>query len=126
MDRLEPAFRIAPLARSLPPAEPTCDIVVIRPLRDPSISKDSEEARSAFSAKVWQIFAAVYQDGAHVQLAYTTDGNLSADTDGPSVVEYLRCSGWEWTPVRPVLLLFSHKLISTFRIPTMLMLILCA
>lgn len=99
VDRLEPAFRIAPLVRCLPSDGPTCDLVVLRPLKDPSISEDSPDARYAFVAKVWQVLTGAYQDGSHIQLAYAVDGEVSADIDGPSVIEYFRCGGWEWMPV---------------------------
>ena len=98
VDRLEPAFRISPLARSIPPAEPVYEVVIVRPLRDPSISGDTEEARAAFVAKLWQVIGAAYSDGAHVDLRYAADGQITADGDGPLVVEYLRCSGYEWIP----------------------------
>ena len=98
VDRLEPAFRISPLAGSIPPPEPVYEVVIVRPLRDPSISGDTEEGRAAFVAKLWQVVGAAYNDGAHVDLRYAADGKITPDGDGPLVVEYLRCSGYEWIP----------------------------
>ena len=100
VDRLEPAFRIAPLIRSIPPDGPTCDIVIIRPLRDPTISEDTPEARFTFVPKTWQVLTAAYQNGSHTGLGYAKDGQLTTDPGGTAVVEYIRCSAWEWTPVR--------------------------
>jgi len=98
VDRLEPAFRIAPLVRAIPPDGPVCDIVILRPLRDPSLSTDTPEAREAFVAKTWKVLTDAYQDGAHVDLAYTDTGEITSDAQGPSVIEYYRCGGWEWAP----------------------------
>ncbi|KAF9532441.1 ATP-NAD kinase-like domain-containing protein [Crepidotus variabilis] len=98
VDRLEPAFRIAPLMRSIPPTGPSCDVVIVRPLRDPSITSDTPEARAAFQAKTWKILTEAYQDGAHVRLKYNHSGELSEDGEGITAVEYLRCGGWEWIP----------------------------
>lgn len=41
VDRLEPAFRITPLAKDITPSEATCDIVVIRPFEDPTVEMDT-------------------------------------------------------------------------------------
>jgi hypothetical protein len=98
VDRLEPAFRITPLARTLPPSSPSCDIVVIRPLQSPSIVKDSLKARASFVETIWTVLGAAYQDGLHVQMKYNNDGQVVTEGDGPSVVEYIRCGGWEWIP----------------------------
>jgi len=100
VDRLEPAFRIAPLVRSIPPEAPACDIVIVRPLRDPSVSDNTVEARTAYVPKTWKILMSAYQDGAHIDLFYNETGELSSDAGGVTAVEYFRCSGWEWAPVR--------------------------
>jgi Diacylglycerol kinase catalytic domain len=84
VDRLEPTFTIAPLARTIPPPPATCDLVIIRPLRDPSIPEDTPQARDAFVPTLYNVLGAAYQDGAHVNLP---------------IVEYIRCGGWEWIPV---------------------------
>ena len=93
VDRLEPTFTIAPLARTIPPPPASCDLVIIRPLQ--SIPEDTPQARDAFVPTLYNVLGAAYQDGAHVNL--------------PSV-EYIRCGGWEWIPVC-LFLLFS---LSTF------------
>lgn len=100
VDRLEPAFRITPLARTLPPSSPSCDIVIIRPLQSPSIAEDSLRARASFVETIWTVLGAAYQNGLHVQMKYNNDGQVVTEGDGPSVVEYIRCGGWEWIPVR--------------------------
>jgi len=34
----------------------------------------------------------------HIDLRYNKDGQLVTQGDGPAVVEYIRCGGWEWIP----------------------------
>ena len=108
VDRLEPAFRITPLIRSLPPSAPSCDIVILRPLQSPSILQDSLEARASFVDNLWKVLGAAYQDGSHLKMKYNNDGQVVTEGDGPPVVEYIRCGGWEWIPVS---LQFSYLLI---------------
>ncbi|KAI0792939.1 ATP-NAD kinase-like domain-containing protein [Abortiporus biennis] len=100
VDRLEPAFRITPLFTSLVPHRQSLDIVIVRPLRDPSISGISEEAKGNFAAKSVQVLAqGAYQDGAHIRMRYNEDGSIDTTSDeGSTVVEYYRCGGWEWVP----------------------------
>ncbi|KAG5634343.1 hypothetical protein H0H81_002329 [Sphagnurus paluster] len=98
VDRLEPAFRITPLARAIPPVEASCDVILLRPLRDPSLSWDNADARQAFVAKLWAVLGAAYQDGTHIDLRYNNDGEIVTGGKGPTVVEYIRCGGWEWIP----------------------------
>ncbi|KAF5386969.1 hypothetical protein D9615_001772 [Tricholomella constricta] len=98
VDRLEPAFRITPLARTIPPTEASCEVVLLRPLRDPSVSRDNLEARMAFVPKLWAVLGAAYKDGAHINLRYDTGGEITTGGEGPTVVEYIRCGGWEWIP----------------------------
>ncbi len=99
VDRLEPAFRITPLARELPTKGPSCDVVIIRPFRSESTMMDTLEAREAFIPNLYSVLGGAYQNGAHVNLRYQQDGSISAEGDGPPVVEYIRCGGWEWIPV---------------------------
>ncbi|KAK0483359.1 hypothetical protein IW261DRAFT_1417272 [Armillaria novae-zelandiae] len=98
VDRLEPAFRITPLARELPTKGPSCDIVIIRPFRSETSMMDTPEAREAFVPNLYSVLGGAYQNGAHVNLRYHKDGSISAEGDGHPVVEYLRCGGWEWIP----------------------------
>ncbi|KAH9001675.1 ATP-NAD kinase-like domain-containing protein [Lactarius akahatsu] len=98
VDRLEQHFRIAPLQRSLPPPHgtQTMDVLVIRPLRDPSLEgKDGEAEREVFKDRIWGALGGAYQDGAHVHARYA---NPDGKKDGPVVVEYFRVGGWEWIP----------------------------
>ncbi|KAK0459458.1 ATP-NAD kinase-like domain-containing protein [Desarmillaria tabescens] len=97
VDRLEPAFRITPLARELPSKGPSCDIVIIRPFRGGTMM-DTSEAREAFIPTLFSVLGGVYQNGAHVSLRYHKGGTISAEGDGSLVVEYIRCGGWEWIP----------------------------
>jgi hypothetical protein len=99
VDRLEPLFRITPLQRTLPPPPDahTMDVLVVRPLLDKSLEgKDDEEKREKFKERLWAMFRAAYQDGAHIKLQYDSpDGK----TKGMPVVEYFRAGGWQWIPV---------------------------
>ncbi|KAH9174251.1 hypothetical protein EDB89DRAFT_1954009 [Lactarius sanguifluus] len=98
VDRLEQHFRIAPLQRSLPPPHgtQTMDVLIIRPLRDPSLEgKDGEAEREGFKDRIWGALGGAYQDGAHVHARYA---NPDGKKDGPVVVEYFRVGGWEWIP----------------------------
>jgi len=98
VDRLEPSFRITPLARAIPSVEASCEIVIIRPLRDPVTTWDNPTAREAFVPKLWAALTAAYREGAHVDLRYDDKGEIVTTGDGPTVVEYIRCGGWEWIP----------------------------
>lgn len=99
VDRLEPQFQITPLINAQPPTGASCDVVIIRPLRDPSISHDNHEARELFAAKMWTVLGGAYEEGRHVNFRYNSNGEIGVDGDGPTVVEYIRCGGWEWIPV---------------------------
>lgn len=112
VDRLEPAFRITPLASSIPPNDVSCELLVVRPLRDPTSSWDNPQARAAFVPKLWAVMKGAYADGNHINLRYNGESELSAEGVGPLVVEYIRCGGWEWLPlVSLILLLCSGNLI---------------
>jgi hypothetical protein len=100
VDRLEPDFRITSLARTLPSKGATHDVVVVRPLRDPSlVGKGDAEARMHFAHKIWQAMGGAYADGVHVNLRYDEKGEVGSEGNGPLLVEYVRCGGWEWIPV---------------------------
>lgn len=98
VDRLEPAFRITPLASEIPPTAAMCDVVIVRPMRDPSVLSDDAETRAAFVPKLWAILGAAYKNGRLVDLRYNDDGEIVTEGDGPPVVEYVRAGGWEWVP----------------------------
>lgn len=98
VDRLEQQFRITPLQRSLPPPHgaQTMDVLVVRPLRDPSLEgKDGEAEREKFKERVWSAIGGAYQDGAHIHARYDS---LDGQAEGTPVVEYFRVGGWEWIP----------------------------
>ncbi|KAI0956940.1 hypothetical protein AcW1_005497 [Taiwanofungus camphoratus] len=109
-DRLEPAFRIAPHARSGDTAGEgegaALHLVVVRPRRDPALAADADtdDARAAFAHKTAAVLRAAYADGAHVRMRYARDGTLlhggdgDGDDEGAAVVEYFRVGGWEWKP----------------------------
>lgn len=98
-DRLEPAFMISPLASRIPPTEAVCDLVVVRPFRSPTVSVDTPETRAVFVPTLWKVLGAAYHNGSHIDLKYDDNGEVTSEGDGPSVVEYIRCGGWEWIPV---------------------------
>lgn len=98
VDRLEPAFVITPLAQGIPPG--TCDVVIVRPLRDPSLNVNGEEERKKFVDKIWSVMGGAYQGGKHIGLRYGSGGEIVGEVgEGEYVVEYVRCGGWRWTPV---------------------------
>jgi len=98
VDRLEPEFRINPIITKLPPTETSMDVLMIRPHRDPTFVTDTPQAREKFAEKVVAVLTSAYQDGNHISLRYSEDGNLTRDGHGSTVVEYFRCGGWEWIP----------------------------
>lgn len=99
VDRLEPSFCITPLHSAIPPTTASCDIVMVRPLRDPSLNWDSEEARLVFVQKATAVLQGAYKQGSHVDMRYGKDGEVELEGVGPTVVEYIRCGGWDWIPV---------------------------
>jgi len=96
VDRLEPTFIISPLFSQKPPTTGEIDLVVVRPLRQPSLRSDTQEARKAFAPVLINVLQSAYLEGSHISLKYEPD----SDTDDPYIVEYLRCGGWKWRPVR--------------------------
>ncbi|KAK2467124.1 hypothetical protein APHAL10511_001382 [Amanita phalloides] len=98
VDRLEPTYVIAPSVEQTPDPVGSCKLVVIRPSRDPEFRANDEVGRAAFVAKLWEILTSPYEKGAHIRLRYAEGGMVSADGQGPPVIEYLRCGGWEWYP----------------------------
>ncbi|KAI0747775.1 ATP-NAD kinase-like domain-containing protein [Daedaleopsis nitida] len=101
VDRLEPAFTITPRGKDvLSPVEKSAalDVVIVRPTRDPTHEMDSDAARAAFAEKAGAVLGAAYQNGAHVALRYDANGSIVSEGTGPTVVEYIRCGGWEWEP----------------------------
>ncbi|KAL4262964.1 Lipid Phosphate Formation and Regulation [Pleurotus pulmonarius] len=89
VDRLEVAFRITPLAALLPPPEACLDVVVLRPLRHPDTTSESDECRKEYVNQMWGTMAGAYRGGDHVDIRYST---------GEAAVEYYRCGGWKWIP----------------------------
>ncbi|KAI0646738.1 ATP-NAD kinase-like domain-containing protein [Trametes meyenii] len=100
VDRLEPQFKITPRAKDVleKGTVAALDVIIVRPMRDPSYTVNSEERRQVFAEKAGAVLGAAYQDGAHITLRYAHDGRVVAEGSGPTVVEYLRCGGWEWEP----------------------------
>jgi hypothetical protein len=90
---------ISPLSSRIPPTEAACDLVVVRPFRSPNVSADTPETREAFVPTLWKVLGEAYHQGSHVNLRYNEKGEATTEGDGPSVVEYIRCGGWEWIPV---------------------------
>lgn len=108
VDRLEPAFQIAPLVTAEPRTGALLDIVVVRPYRDASLSGlEAEEERKVFAEKSGEVLRAAYQSGNHINLRYDSTGKVVSEGKGELVVEYFRCGGWEWIPVRPFFLTSS-------------------
>jgi len=91
VDRLEPSFEITPLFSSIPSSFGEMDMVVIRPMRDPTLATGNQADRTAFVPKLVNVLQSAYVQGSHVSLRYD-QGN------GPCIVEYIRCNGWRWIP----------------------------
>lgn len=103
VDRLEPAYRIAPLVTDEPRTGAFLDIVVVRPYRDDSLKGlEAEEERKMFAEKSGKVLYAAYENGDHINLRYDSTGQVVSEGDGELVVEYFRCGGWEWIPVGPL------------------------
>ncbi|KAH0830467.1 ATP-NAD kinase-like domain-containing protein [Lanmaoa asiatica] len=100
VDRLEPEFRINPMISKSPPMDASMDVVMVRPQRDPTFTLDTPQAREKFAEKIVAVLTTAYQDGNHINLHYSENGNITESGDGNTVVECYRCGGWEWIPVR--------------------------
>lgn len=102
VDRLESNFVITPLASKIKPESGTMDIVVIQPLRCPQISEDTPEDRQKFAQILMGSMGAA-RSASHTHIRYPKDSTStespSANAEGPIVVQYYRCAGWEWMPV---------------------------
>ncbi|KAJ1310299.1 hypothetical protein OPQ81_007039 [Rhizoctonia solani] len=101
VDRLESGFIITPLASKIKPDGDTMDIVIIQPLRSPQVSGDTQEERAKFAQTLMGSMGAA-RNATHTRVRYPKDEasneGLSENADGPLVVQYYRCSGWEWVP----------------------------
>lgn len=100
VDRLEPEFRINPTISKNPSLDASMDIAMVRPQRDPTFAEDTPQARVKFAEKIVAILTAAYQDGNHINLCYSENGDITQSGGGNTVVECFRCGGWEWIPVR--------------------------
>jgi len=89
---------ISPLASRISPAEAVCDIVIVRPFRSTAVSTDTPETRAAFVQTLSKVLGAAYRNGSHVNLRYDTTGEVVEQGEGLTVVEYVRCGGWQWIP----------------------------
>ncbi|KIJ17273.1 hypothetical protein PAXINDRAFT_130988 [Paxillus involutus ATCC 200175] len=98
VDRLEPEFRINPMVSKSPALDTSMDVIVVRPQRDPTFGLDVPQARETFAKKAIAVLTAAYQDGNHVNLRYSEDGDITEGGTGKTVVECFRCAGWEWIP----------------------------
>jgi hypothetical protein len=102
VDRLESGFVITHLASKIKPDANVMDIVVIQPLRSPQVSGDTEEERAKFAQILMGSMGAA-RSATHTHVRYPSDKlaneSPSESADGPLVVQYYRCGGWEWVPV---------------------------
>jgi hypothetical protein len=83
---------MAPLFVLSPPTRGEMDLIVIGPLRDPSVETDNPDARVASVRNLTGILQEPYTGGNRTNLSYQ-NGVLSVAGDRPFVVDYLRCSG---------------------------------
>ncbi|CAE6460315.1 unnamed protein product [Rhizoctonia solani] len=102
VDRLESGFVITPIASKIKPEEDVMDIVIIRPLSSPQVSQDTPEERAKFAQILMGSMGAA-RSATHTHVRYPKDEDSgespSESADGPLVVEYYRCGGWEWVPI---------------------------
>ncbi|KAH7340363.1 ATP-NAD kinase-like domain-containing protein [Rhizoctonia solani] len=102
VDRLESGFVITPLASKIKPEIDVMDIVIIRPLSSPQVSQDTPEERTKFAQILMGSMGAA-RNATHTHVRYHKDEasgeSPSEGADGPLVVEYYRCGGWEWVPI---------------------------
>lgn len=117
VSRFETNFLVAPLRSPLSSLKPpnshhdegSIDLVLIRPLRDSVTSALvegglEEKAKKGFVDRVWQVMGGMYDGGKHLDVTYDGD-------QGVEIVEYLRCSGFTWEPVRLLNALVGTSLI---------------
>ncbi|KAG9318359.1 ATP-NAD kinase-like domain-containing protein [Chiua virens] len=107
VDRLEPEFCISPMISKSPSTDTSMDVIILRPHRDPTFTRDTLQAREKFASKTYAVLTTAYQDGNHVNLRYSENGDITESGLGHTVVEYFRCGGWEWIPVGGYLLFFD-------------------
>ncbi|KAH8924617.1 hypothetical protein BT69DRAFT_1332850 [Atractiella rhizophila] len=94
VDRLEPAFVIAPL-RKREEDEGTLDLIVMRPSISRNIQQlleveKKEEAGKKYGEILMGVFGKAYEGGKHI--------DITLPEEGTRVVEYFRAEGWEWIP----------------------------
>lgn len=102
IDRLEADFMITPLISKIKPSLHTMDVVIVRPLRCPQVKGDTADDRQRFAQALMGCMAAA-RGGMHTLVHYPRDPNSKETVwyagNGRMIVEYYRCSGWEWVPV---------------------------
>ena len=98
IDRLEPAFIVAPLrkvANDAASLSGTIDLVAIK--------RPAHLGHDHFLPEMMKATGAIYDKGKHVDLVWS-NGTVrpwaEGEADQGPVVTYLRCQGWEWHPVR--------------------------
>lgn len=97
-DRLESRFIPAPLSSAFREdddedglIEGVVDVIVIRPMRDPQLSKDEEAGVKFATTRLDEITTGMYSGGTHVNLTYGQKND-----DDAVMVEYFRCSGYDF------------------------------
>jgi len=113
--RLEPSFVISPLLATLPPNpqdNPTMDITILRPSRDPAISQStqslySEEISERWKKRAKEVLGWAYKEGGHVDLTYSGEGEAEIRGDGEVVAETFRCAGFIWEPIVCLTIVFK-------------------
>ncbi|KAG6376036.1 ATP-NAD kinase-like domain-containing protein [Boletus reticuloceps] len=91
VDRLEPEFRINPMVSKSPPTGASMDVIMVRPQRDPTFTVDTPKAREKFAEKTVAVLTTAYQDGIHINLRYSLNGDISGG-GGNTVVECFRAT----------------------------------
>lgn len=95
VDRLEPQFRITPLQRRFKTDESlSMDVVLLRPMREAKVEDDAKGRATAAEATT-RALSGAYRDGAHIDMRFSEENG-----ENKYIVEYFRCGGWQWIPVR--------------------------
>ncbi|EUC67157.1 diacylglycerol kinase catalytic domain protein [Rhizoctonia solani AG-3 Rhs1AP] len=101
VDRLESGFTITHLSSKIKSEADVMEIIIIDPLRSPQVSGDTPEQREKF-AEILMGSVEAARNATHTHIRYpkdkTSSESPSESADGPPVVQYYRCSGWEWVP----------------------------
>ena len=91
-DRFEETFVVAPHSSARERPSDAIDVVLVQ--AKPGLTKEHEAKR------LFDILNAAYKNGEHIRMTETPHGDYELAGDGVPAVQYYRCGGFEWLPVR--------------------------